>query len=242
MIYLRALIFNFILIISVLIYAPIMLLAWLLPLRLRDKLANFWNRNILRLLAWICQLRAEIEGMEHIPLQNCIVFAKHQSAWETIALQPLFQQVSWVLKRELLWVPFFGWALATLNPIPINRVARKSSLTQLLAKGQARLAAGRWVIIFPEGTRTAVGTITRYHIGGAKLAELTSVPVLPIAHNAGLFWPRKSLLKYPGVIRLRIGPLIATEGKTALQINTEVQSWIETNTHELVESARVSGT
>ncbi len=242
MISFRALIFNIVLVISVLIYAPVMLCSAPLPLHYRDALANFWNRNILIFLAWICQLRSEVEGLEHIPAQSCLVFAKHQSAWETIALQPMFKQVSWVLKRELLWIPLFGWALSMLKPIAIDRAARKSSLNHLLAEGKNRLAAGRWVIIFPEGTRTPVGATARYHSGGAKLAELTGVPVLPIAHNAGLFWPRQSLRKYPGVIRVRIGPLIPTQGKTAAQINAEAQAWIETHTRELVESAHVSNT
>jgi 1-acyl-sn-glycerol-3-phosphate acyltransferase len=240
LLYLRSGLFTLTLWLSVLLIAPIILLLLPLPVAYRDYIGNNWNRQALAQLALFCNLHARYEGLEHIPAHACIVFSKHQSAWETIALQPLFQRTSWIMKRELLWIPFFGWALWALKPIAIDRSAGKSALRKLLTQGEQRLAENRWVIIFPEGTRAPVGQTLRYRIGGAKLAETTGIPVLPVAHNAGVFWPKNSFIKYPGTITLRFGPLIPTKGKTAEEINAEAQTWIEANTQELVERAHVS--
>ena len=162
-----------------------------------------------------------------MPDHAVIVLAKHQSTWETIFFHWYLPPLAWVLKRELLWLPLFGWALATLEPIAINRKSSSEAMRQLFEQGKACLDKGRWVMIFPEGTRTAPGHRRRYKLGGARLAANTGYPVLPIAHNAGEFWRRRSLIKYPGTIQVVIGPLIETKGLSPQEINDKTEQWIE---------------
>jgi 1-acyl-sn-glycerol-3-phosphate acyltransferase len=193
-----------------------------------SRLANTWGRFNLWALRTICQLDYRIHGLENIPQTNVIVLAKHQSTWETVAIRALLpSEQSWVLKQELMAVPFFGWAMRQLQPIAIDRRAGRKAVMQVIHDGKQRLAAGRWVIVFPEGTRVAPGTRLPYAIGGALLAERSGYPVLPMAHNAGEFWGRRSLLKRPGTIDLVIGTLRDTKGRKATEINTEVEQWIE---------------
>jgi 1-acyl-sn-glycerol-3-phosphate acyltransferase len=173
-----------------------------------------------------CNVRHEISGMENIPDTPCIILAKHQSTWETFAFQAIFPTQVYVLKRELLWIPIFGWGLAMTSPIAINRASGREALKQLVSKGQARLAQGLWVVIFPEGTRMRPHQQGKYHIGGAWLACQTKTPVLPVAHNAGHCWP-KGFIKQAGVIKLHIGPAIATADLKADALNLKVEQWIE---------------
>ncbi|MFP5344578.1 MAG: lysophospholipid acyltransferase family protein, partial [Gammaproteobacteria bacterium] len=187
-----------------------------------------WSYFNLWCLKKICRLRYEVHGREHIPQGACVILCKHQSAWETYALPRIFPQpLAWVCKRELLWIPFFGWGFAMLQPIAIDRGAGRRALDQLVEQGMQRLKQGRPVVIFPEGTRVAPGEKRRYAIGGAMLAEKSGYPVLPIAHNAGVFWPRNSFIKYPGTIRVVIGPVIESKGKSADEINAQAEKWIE---------------
>ncbi len=186
-----------------------------------------WAHFSLWWLALTCRIHYEVEGLERIPPGPCIVLAKHQSAWETIAFQAIFPAQTWVLKRELLYIPFFGWGLIPLEPIAIDRKAGRKALSQVITQGIERIQRGIWIIVFPEGTRTAPGTQGTYNIGGAKLAEEAAVPVVPVAHNAGVFWPRQSWIKRPGTIRVVIGPTIATEGRKASQILRQAEGWIE---------------
>jgi len=165
--------------------------------------------------------------MENIPKQPVIILSKHQSAWETIAFQKIFPPQVWVLKRELLWVPFFGWGLAMTSPIAIDRSAGKKSLEQMLTQGIDRLKKGFFIVIFPEGTRMKPGEIGKYHIGGAWLASKSAVSIIPVAHNAGKFWPKNSFIKNPGVIKVSIGKLISSENKTVDELNLQVKNWIE---------------
>ncbi len=153
----------------------------------------------------ICKLSYEVQGVENIGAQPGIVFAKHQSTWETLTLNFWFTPQSWVVKRELLWAPIFGWGMYMMNPIALDRGAGKKAIEQLVEQGRERLEKGRWIIIFPEGTRIAPGKKGRYRIGGAILAERTGYAVTPVAHNAGEFWPRRQFIKKPGVIQVRIG-------------------------------------
>jgi 1-acyl-sn-glycerol-3-phosphate acyltransferase len=164
--------------------------------------------------------------MENLPDKPCIILAKHQSTWETFAFQAIFPTQVYVLKRELLWIPIFGWGLAMTSPIAINRASGREALKQLVSKGQARLAQGLWVVIFPEGTRMRPHQQGKYHIGGAWLACQTKTPVLPVAHNAGHCWP-KGFIKQAGVIKLHIGPAIATADLKADALNLKVEQWIE---------------
>jgi len=187
-----------------------------------------WCRCVLVLARVICGLDWRVEGLEHIPDRPVVVLSKHQSAWETILFPALFPRQVQVVKKELLWVPFFGWALALLRPIAIDRKSGRAALEQILRQGRERLAKGWWVVVFPEGTRTAPGQRREYAIGGAWLAARTGTPVLPVAHNAGYFWRRNAFMKYPGTITVRIGPPIASEGTNPKQLNKIAENWIET--------------
>ena len=218
---------------STIIVGIAVIIAWPLPGDTSLHVARQWGRINLFMLKWICGLDYRIEGKENIGEQNAIVLCKHQSTWETISLHVIVPCGRWVFKRELLKIPIFGWALACTDPIAIDRSAGKKAVMQLVNKGIEKLKRGKWIIIFPEGTRTAAGTNTRYKIGGAVLAAESGYPVLPIAHNAGEFWPRHSFIKYPGCITVRIGELIESEGKNAQQILDETKSWIEAQVQEI---------
>lgn len=174
-----------------------------------------------------CNLRYEVIGKENIPQTNSIILAKHQSAWETIAMQLIFPTQTWVLKRELLFLPFFGWGLAMTEPVAINRASGKKALRQVIKQGTDRLKRGLWLVIFPEGTRTAFGSKGKYAIGGALLAEKSGFPVVPVAHNAGKYWPKDSFIKYPGTITLSIAPMIDSSQLKAKAINQLAEDWIE---------------
>lgn len=226
MLFLRSSLFFIGQLITAPIFTLIALLAWPVNPILRNQLISGWARSMIWWLRVTCNVRHEISGMENIPDKPCIILAKHQSTWETFAFQAIFPTQVYVLKRELLWIPIFGWGLAMTSPIAINRASGREALKQLVSKGQARLAQGLWVVIFPEGTRMRPYQQGKYHIGGAWLACQTKTPVLPVAHNAGHCWP-KGFIKQAGVIKLHIGPAIATADLKADALNLKVEQWIE---------------
>jgi 1-acyl-sn-glycerol-3-phosphate acyltransferase len=167
-----------------------------------------------------CGLTYAVEGLEHLDKQrSTIVISNHQSAWESVALWCLLPPHSVVIKRELLYLPVWGWSLLTLKFIVINRKKQRAALRALLKQGSRYLNEGLWILIFPEGTRAAPKTVGKFNVGGAMLAQKSGIPVMPIVHNAGNFWPRYSFYKYPGVIKIRLGPLIETQGRNAADIN-----------------------
>jgi 1-acyl-sn-glycerol-3-phosphate acyltransferase len=223
----RAVLFWLGMLLSTVVVAPLSLLTFPLPFVMRYRFIGLWAHFNLWWLERSCGLHYQVEGAENIPAGNAIVMAKHQSAWETLALQRIFGPQVWVLKRELLWVPLFGWGLALLEPIAIDRKAGRKAVRQVIDQGIQRLRAGRWVVIFPEGTRVAPGERKRYGVGGALLAAQSGYPVVPVAHNAGEFWRRRSFIKYPGVIRVVIGAPIASAGRSATDIIAEVEDWVE---------------
>lgn len=233
MLFLRSLVFTVTLSGALLVIAPLTLLTFPFPFAWRYRFATQWATFALWLLRVVCRLDYTVSGRENIPEQNGIIFCKHQSAWETLALQRIFPPQVWVLKRELMWIPLFGWAMALMEPIPIDRKAGRRAIQTIIEKGNQRLADGRWVVIFPEGTRVAVGARKRYGIGGALLAERTGYPVIPVAHNAGEFWSRRSFIKTPGTIRVVIGPAMETRGKTAAEINASAEDWIESTVERI---------
>ena len=226
MLFLRSSLFFIGQLITAPVFTLIALLAWPVNPILRNQLISGWARSMIWWLRVTCNVRHEISGMENIPDRPCIILAKHQSTWETFAFQAIFPTQVYVLKRELLWIPIFGWGLAMTSPIAINRASGREALKQLVSKGQARLAQGLWVVIFPEGTRMRPHQQGKYHIGGAWLACQTKTPVLPVAHNAGHCWP-KGFIKQAGVIKLHIGPAIATADLKADALNLNVEQWIE---------------
>lgn len=213
----------------ILFFATLLVLSFPFPLEKRFALTRAWSKTTIWWLRITCNLRYEVQGTENIPKDRAgIIFAKHQSTWETLTLNFWFEKQSWVVKRELLWVPVFGWGMYMMNPIALNRSAGRKAIDQLVEQGRERLQQGNWIIIFPEGTRIAPGKKGRYRLGGAVLAERTGYPVIPIAHNAGEYWPRRKFIKRPGVIQVRIGLPIPTENKTAQDILNEAETWIET--------------
>jgi len=227
MLFIRSLIFAGFQIVTAVIFSILAVILWPLPFNSRYKVVSQWAVLNLWLLKVICNIRYEVTGQENIPDHPCIILCKHQSALETLALQAVFPAQAWVLKRELLWIPFFGWGLASLNPIAIDRGAGRKALQQVIDQGEQRLSSGTWVAVFPEGTRIASGFMGKFGIGGSRLAVDAAVPVIPVAHNAGKSWPRHGFIKQPGVIKLTIGDMISTEGKTASELNQVVFDWME---------------
>lgn len=220
-------------VISLIVHASLGLLTYPLSFPKRYRILTAWADFVIWWLAKSCKLYHRVHGLEHLPDRPSIVMSNHQSTWETFALKRLFPPASYVVKRELLWVPFFGWAFALLEPIALNRGAGHQAVVQLLAQGKQRLAAGRWIIMFPEGTRVRPGQNKPYKMGGAVVASETQAPVIPVAHNAGYFWSRRQLLKRPGTITVRIGPPIDTAGKSPEQIIKEVKTWIDNAREEI---------
>ena len=202
-----------------------------LPFRARYRFViQAWCRCATWLAKIVVGLRYEVEGLENIPQQPCVVLAKHQSTWETFYLSALFEPLSQVVKRELLYVPFFGWAMAMLKPIAIDRSNPKAALKQLAKQGHERLGQGAWVLIFPEGTRIPPGQIGKFSRGGTSLAVNAGLPVLPIAHNAGEFWPKHGWAKYPGTIKVVIGPVMHAEGtgpRAIAELNERAFAWVQ---------------
>jgi 1-acyl-sn-glycerol-3-phosphate acyltransferase len=190
-------------------------------------LASTYTRWMLRWVEWSCGISCEVHGWENVPSHPVVLMAKHQSAWETLFIESRFPPQCWVVKRELLWLPFVGWGLMAVRCIAIDRKSGQSAREQVVSKGAKRLKEGMGVAIFPEGTRVAPGKRGRYGIGGALLATRTGTPILPMAHNAGEFWGRYAFRKRAGRVKVVIGPLIPTEGRDAVSVNREVEQWIE---------------
>ncbi len=213
---------------STIIVATLALILFLLPFKTRFAVIRTFAVMNVFLLKHLCGLDYEIEGQENIPEGAGIIFSKHQSTWETMALQLIFPPQTFVLKKELMWVPFFGWGLAVMKPIAINRGAGRNAIKQIVSQGIDRLKAGIWIVIFPEGTRVRPGQHIRYKKGGAILAAESGYPVVPVALNSGEFWPKKQFLKKPGTIKVVIGPCIHTRDRKPDDILTEAETWIET--------------
>ena len=234
---LRSTLYSLLQIIITPLYFLIILAAFPLPPIRRYRITSGWAHIMLFLLRLICGIRYRIIGIEHIPAVPSIILSKHQSAWETLAFQQIFPAQVWVLKKELLRVPFFGWGLALTSPIAIDRSSRKAALKQIVEQGKDRLKQGFWIVIFPEGTRIAPGKKGKYGIGGAWLATHTGAPVVPVAHNAGEFWGRNSFLKLPGTITVSIGEPIDPAGMEPGNLNTRVEAWIEAEMIRIGEAA-----
>ncbi len=214
-------------------FAVIALLTFPLPPIARYRIITLWSRLTLYAARAICGIRYRVRGTEHIPPQPCVVLSKHQSAWETLAFQVVLPPQVYVIKRELLWIPFFGWGLAMLSPIAIDRSAGVRAVKQMLAQGRQRLARGFWVIVYPEGTRVAPGSRGTYQTGGAAIAIHAQAPIVPIAHNAGECWRRNAFIKYPGLITVSIGRAIDSRGGKAAVLTRQAEDWIEAEMHSL---------
>lgn len=233
MLVIRSLIFLLLQIIITPVFSALALLSFPLSRLTRYRIISLWAKMMLPILRVVCGIRHQVKGVENLPKQPCVILCKHQSAWETLALQEVFPPQVWVLKRELLWIPFFGWALALTSPIAIKRGDGKGAIKQLLEQGKERLSQGFCVVVFPEGTRIPYGQRGKYKIGGALLAASSGVPVVPVAHNAGRLWGRNAFSKHPGLITMSIGTPIETKGLKAEEINQRAEAWIENEIQNL---------
>lgn len=219
---------------SIMFYGLVCVFSFFLPLKTRHRLIRAYLRAYFFMLKKICHIDYRVLGLEHIPKNRTgIIMSKHQSTLETFLIPIYFHAPAIITKRELLWIPFFGWGLKASDPISINRSDRKGSMQQIIEKGKKAIDAGRWIMMFPEGTRVPYGTVGHYKLGGARLASATGAPVIPIAHNAGYFWPRRQFIKRPGTVTMVIGPLIESEGKTPEEILEATKRWIERTVLEL---------
>jgi 1-acyl-sn-glycerol-3-phosphate acyltransferase len=208
-------------------YAVFAVLTFPFPRMTRYRLISGWSRLVIHLARWIVGIDWRVEGWENLPSRPSVILAKHQSAWETMAFQLIFPPQVLVLKRELLWIPFFGWGLALMSPIPIDRRRGMAALRAIARRGRERLAQGFWVVVFPEGTRVAPGKTRDYQPGGAWLAAAAGAQVVPVAHNAGLLWPRYAFIKRAGTVTVRIGPPIDAANRDPKTINELAKTWIE---------------
>jgi len=229
----RSFLFAILLALITVPYAIFATLIFWLPPMTRHRLITSWVPVMMWVIRHVLGIRYRVIGAENMPAGPAVVLSKHQSAWETIALQQIFPPLCFVLKRELLRVPFFGWGLASIPGIAIDRNAGKDALAQVVEQGRERLKEGLWVVVFPEGTRVAPGTVKRYKPGGAILAKRAGVPVVPVAHNAGEFWRRNAFVKRPGEIIVSIGPVIDVKGVKAEQINARAEAWVESEMQRL---------
>lgn len=239
MVFVRSVLFLSLQGIATVVFALLGVLVAPLPVLWRYRVITGWNRLVLWMGQVICGLRFHVIGRENLPAVPSIIMAKHQSAWETIAFPVLFPPMAMVIKRELLRIPFFGWGMALLAPIAIDRGSGRAALKQVVEQGKQRLKAGMWVLIFPEGTRMPVGEHGKYAIGGAWLATHVAAPVVPIAHNAGELWARNAFLRYPGVVTISIGPVIDPSGMKPDALNQAVHVWIDAEMQRLPKARNV---
>lgn len=238
--WLRSLVFTALLFVSVPPYALLVLIARAFGRIPAYRMAKTWIAHMVGLAGLLCGLRFEVTGLENIPREPSVALIKHSSAYETLVQFLLFPRQSWVLKRELMWAPFFGWALACLAPIAINRQAGSSAVEQVIAQGRARLNEGLWVNVFPEGTRMPMGETRRYGVSGTLLAQRAGCLIVPVAHDAGDFWPRRGLRKRPGTVRFVIGRPVDPGQRDVRDVNRDIQTWIEATVAE-IRAGRTQG-
>lgn len=225
--FLASLIFYIGIGVATLFLPVLMLFGMLMPHMPRQRMLARWSTGVITMLRVLCRVDYQVEGEEHLPTEPVIIMCKHQSTWETFALQAIFPAQTWVLKRELLLIPIFGWALALAQAIAIDRGSPKRALNQVINKGRERLEKGLCVVVFPEGTRIPSGQAGKYNAGGAMLAARTGYPIVPVAHNAGLFWTPGRFIIQPGTVQAVVGREIASKDRKASEIIGEVEQWIE---------------
>lgn len=231
--YVLSFVFLVVFFVSLLFWATVIALSFGLSYPERFARARLWVVWVLGVLKKLCGLDYEVEGAANVPDEAAVIYSKHGSVWETIASIAYCPPHTWVLKRELMWVPLFGQGLKAMRAIAIDRRGRVVAAQQVVEQGMERLQSGISVMIYPEGTRVVPGKTRRYGKSGALLAVGAGRPLVPIAHNAGDYWPRRRLLKRAGTIRVCIGPAIATAGKTAEEVNAEAKNWIDAKMAEI---------
>jgi 1-acyl-sn-glycerol-3-phosphate acyltransferase len=226
--FLRSLIFMLLVTLATMVWAPLCFLFAPLPYNRRYRLTVVWNKIVLLAARVVCGIRHQVKGLENLPDGPAILLSKHQSAWETIFYcDQMPRPLVFVFKKELLYIPFFGWGIALLRMIPIDRSKSKDAFAKVVEQGRKRLASGKWIIMFPEGTRTPVGSQGKYKSGGTRVAVETNTVVVPIAVNSGECWPKNSFIKKPGTITVSIGKPISPQGLTPNELMQKVENWIE---------------
>jgi 1-acyl-sn-glycerol-3-phosphate acyltransferase len=234
----RSVIFNVLFYVNLVVYLLAALPTLLLPYRYVFVVARAWARTNLWLLRVICGIKADFRGLQKIPPGGLIIASKHQSVWETFALLPYVDDPAFILKRELMWIPLFGWCLKKAQMIPVNRGARGPALAAMTERAKAEVQRGRRIIIFPEGTRRPPGAEPQYKFGVAHLYAETGVPCLPVALNSGLFWPRRSFRRFPGTVVVQVCDPIAPGLEKSVFI-ARLQDTIETASAKLVQEGEV---
>ena len=224
----RFIVFNLLAWLTVMPFALLVLAAWPFGHRYAYVFAKLWALLVLWLAKHVCGLTYKVIGAENIPDKSSVFFVKHSSAFETFGSLAIFPRNCWVLKRELLWVPFFGWTLIPLDSIAIDRSKGSAAVSQVVEQGSKRLSRNINVVVFPEGTRMPVGETKRYGISGMLLAQQSASLIVPVAHNAGMYWPRRGLGIVPGEITIVIGKTVDPFGRDPRELNQEIQDWVET--------------
>jgi 1-acyl-sn-glycerol-3-phosphate acyltransferase len=231
---LGSVLFTLLFFITTAVFGVIVLACAWLPIHARYAIPRAWARSLFAMLKVLCRLDYTVEGREHLPKEPFISMWKHSSTWDTIAQMIIVPPAAWILKREVIWIPIVGWAVATFRPIAIDRSAGGSAVKQVVAQGRKRFAEGLGVLIYPEGTRVAPNETRKYGVSGALLATQTGRLVVPIAHNSGYFWRRRGLMKLPGTIRVVIGPPIDPAGLDPREVNERARRWIESTIANII--------
>lgn len=227
---LRSTLFWIIVVSAAVFYTVVTLLLHFAPIRTKHRIVIGWGLFFTFVAKHLCKIKYEVRGQENIIDGPGIIASNHQSTWETIAYNKLFPAHVWILKRELLRIPFFGWTIATLSPIAINRADRKGAIAQILSQGADRIKLGFWILVFPEGTRVAPGKKIAFKVGVGRMAIGLNVPVLPVSQNAGYLMPRKSFLLYPGTVKVVIDKAIyPQENETAEAITRRIEAVVSKN-------------
>ncbi len=232
----RSTIFMSGMIISICLWVIPCVIARIFPYRICFAIVSSWCTFNVYWARITCGIRYEISGLENVPNKACVIMSNHQSTWETLAYPSIFPTLTWVIKRELLFVPFFGWGIASTQPIALNRKQGKKAFLQLIKDGQDKLALGRFIVIFPEGTRIPYEEDRPLKVGGFVLAKKSKADILPVAHDAGRLWPRNSFLKSPGTIHLRIGKPISTSDHSAEEIREQYAEWLQKTRAEIKQN------
>ena len=236
--YIRSSVFWLFHFVSMVLVVGLVLIFFWLPVNQRYAIGSSWAKMNMYFLRWFCQLDYEIKGKENIPGEASLVISNHQSTWETMSFQHFLPNQLWVMKKELFRIPIFGWGLALMSPIAIDRSAGKKAIDQIVEQGEKKLNQGRWVVVFPEGTRISPGVESKYKMGAFIFASRISHPVVPIAHNAGEYWPKHSFIKYPGTITVSIGESFNASQMDASEVKEKVENWIRKELLEIGDSNR----
>lgn len=214
----------------------LLLLIFYSPFKYRYKIGSLWGKFNTWWLGVVCGIRLKVIGQENIPKKPCVIVSNHQSTWETFAFQKIFPQQTWVLKKELLWIPIFGWGLALLKPIIINRGKKLQALKKIVKQGVERIKEDIFVVIFPEGTRQPYGKLGQYQKGGISIAKKGLCDIVPVYHNAGKLWPKGSFIKHAGTITVVVGKPINVKDKSTTTLIKEVKDWTETQERHIKNS------